>query len=169
MGILDRLGNVIKSHINYDSGNGFEKTSSNGRSSGRRSFERSHDPDLNAAYEELDDFLRGNNGNGNDAKWKPYAKEREKTARPIPEDVKNAFAELKLTPEATAEECKEAYKKLLKIHHPDRHAKHEGNLKKATAKTAKVNDAYERLEKWFAKNSRKDSGEAPSSQRNYDS
>ena len=142
MGIWDRLGNVIKSYVNSSDERVFGKNASQ-----RRSSFRSSDPDLDAAYEELDDFLRGD-GDKDRAK----VKSDEKTAKwkkPIPEDIKKAFIELGLTPEATMEECKEAYKNLLKTHHPDRHAKHEGNMKKATDKTARVNAAYERIVKWF--------------------
>jgi curved DNA-binding protein CbpA len=49
---------------------------------------------------------------------------------------------------AGAEECKTAYKNLLKIHHPDRHAGHEGNFKKATERSMKINAAWDRIEKW---------------------
>jgi curved DNA-binding protein CbpA len=41
-----------------------------------------------------------------------------------------------------------AYKKLLKIHHPDRHAGHPGNMKKATEKSARINAAYQKIEHW---------------------
>ena len=140
MGIWDRLGNVIKSYINSDDDRAFDS-----------SFKRRSDPDLDAAYEELDEFLRGGTsaqpGPGGETKGKQ--EKAQKDQRPIPEGIRKDFAELGLTPDATAEECKEAYKKLLKIHHPDRHAKHEGNLKKATEKTARVNASYERLKKWF--------------------
>jgi DnaJ-domain-containing protein 1 len=135
MGIWDRLGNVLKSYINTSDEKVFGKTAS----------QRHYDPDLDAAYEELDDFLRGTKGSEK-AKEQNGGKPAKK---PMPEEVKMAFAELGLTPEATAGECKDAYKKLLKIHHPDRHAKHEGNMKKATGKTSRVNAAYERLMKWF--------------------
>ena len=139
MGIWDRLGSVIKSYLNDSNEAGFTRSSP----------KRQGDPDLNAAYEELDDFLKGNDGK---SKSKVWDDEKEKTAekkRPVPEEIRRDFAELGLTPEASAEECKEAYKKLLKIHHPDRHANHEGNLKKATEKTARVNASYDRLEVWF--------------------
>ena len=139
MGIWDRLESVIKSYFNDSNDAVFT-----GSGSGRHG-----DPDLNAAYEELDDFLKGNDSKD---KSKAWADEKEKPAekkRPVPEEIRQDFAELGLTPEASAEECKEAYKRLLKIHHPDRHANHEGNLKKATEKTARVNAAYDRLEAWF--------------------
>ena len=141
MGILDRLGNVIKSYVNIDD-EVFKK-----------SYSKKHsDPDLNAAFEELDDFLHGDEAG---EKFKTYeAKageetDKKKKTRPIPEGLKKDFAELGLTPEATAEECKEAYKRLLKVHHPDRHAKHEGNTEKATEKSARVNASYDRLVDWF--------------------
>jgi len=141
MGIWDRLESVIKSYFNDG-----KETVFTGRGAGRHG-----DPDVDAAYEELDDFLKGNDGKDKE-KAKIWGDEKEKTAekkRPVTEEIRQAFAELGLTPEASAEECKEAYKKLLKIHHPDRHANHEGNLKKATEKTARVNAAYDRLEAWF--------------------
>ena len=144
MGIWERLGTMIKSYATFEAGG--ERVF---RGSGSK---RHGDPDLDAAYEELDDFLRGNakGGAGEDAaaKSSAFSGKKEKV-RPVPEELKQDFAELGLSPEATAEECKEAYKKLLKLHHPDRHAKHEENMKKATAKTARINEAYERVRKYL--------------------
>ena len=122
MGIWDRLESVLKSYVN----DGSENVS-------WRHTSRS-DPDLQAAYEELDDFLKG---------------KTHEHVKPVPDDVRRAFAELGLECSATLEECKEAYKKLLKEHHPDRHAKHKTNMEKATDKTARLNEAYERLVEWF--------------------
>lgn len=148
MGIWDRLGNVVKSYLN-DTDREIRWRSS----SGRRARTEHTDPDVEAAYEELDEFLRGESAPDSDGrKTAGSGKARgagEKKAAPVPEDIKKDFAELGLAPEASAEQCKEAYKRLLKIHHPDRHANHPGNLKKATEKTARVNAAYERLENWF--------------------
>jgi DnaJ-domain-containing protein 1 len=136
MGIWDRLGSVIKSYINDESDKLF----------GNRSKWRS-DPDLDAAYEELDGYLNGKDS-GEKASGGEEAEKQKKT-RPVPEEIRQDFAELGLEPTATAEECKEAYKKLQKIHHPDRHVNHDENMKKATAKAARVNAAYDRLVIWF--------------------
>jgi hypothetical protein len=65
-----------------------------------------------------------------------------------PEELRRDFAELGLPFGAGAEECKAAYKRLLKLHHPDRHAGHEGNMRKATEKSARINAAYDRIETW---------------------
>jgi DnaJ-domain-containing protein 1 len=144
MGIMDRLGNVIKSYLNNDDERIF--------GSGGRERRPSHDPDLDAAFDELNDFLNtdkakddaGPDSFGRDA----GAKSRNEAFRSIPEELRSDFAELGVAFGASEAECKEAYKKLLKIHHPDRHAGHEGNMKKATEKTARINAAYDRIEKW---------------------
>ncbi|MCL2008579.1 MAG: J domain-containing protein [Treponema sp.] len=130
MGIFDRLGSVLKSYINDDSG----------KINWRNTSRQRGDPDLDAAFEELDDFLHGTDG-----KNAP----RQRAQKPVPKDVLEAFAELGLEEGAGLEECREAYKALLKKHHPDRHAKHPGNLQKATIKTARLNAANERLLAWF--------------------
>jgi DnaJ-domain-containing protein 1 len=173
MGILDRLGNVIKSYLLDDEEKVFGKTSVKSRGSG--------DPDLDAAMDELNDFL----GKGPKAgytrteySYTEYRNTREgaqysrteysrteysgkgagktgkaggnggNSASATGEELKADFAELGLSPDASAEECKTAYKKLLKIHHPDRHAGHAANMKKATEKTTRINAAYDRIEKW---------------------
>jgi curved DNA-binding protein CbpA len=162
MGIWDRLGDVIKSYLNDDDEKLF------GRNSRRRSG--SADPDLNEAFDELNDFLdrdkaggagvggeSGTGGNagvgGSDAFGRgsasggTWGRDRQDPGKP-PEELRSDFAELGLGFGASAEECKSAYKKLLKIHHPDRHAGHEGNFRKATEKSARINAAYDRIENW---------------------
>jgi DnaJ-domain-containing protein 1 len=139
MGIWDRLGSVIKSYINDGNDAVFTRDGS----------KRQGDPDFNAAYEELDDFLKGNDSKGKSKLWDDEKEKATEKKRPVPEELRRDFAELGLSPEASAEECKDAYKKLLKKHHPDRYANHEENMKKATEKTARVNAAYDRLEAWF--------------------
>jgi DnaJ-domain-containing protein 1 len=141
MGILHRLGNVIKSYLNDEDGNTFSRSESEKRRSG-------HDPDLDAAFEELEDFLnhdRPGPGFQGKAGQKPGAREQ---TPPVPEELRRDFAELEVPFGASREACKESYKKLLKIHHPDRHAAQERNMKKATEKTARLNAAYDRIEKW---------------------
>jgi len=130
MGIWERLGNVVRSYLSGDNDGSVHGS------------EWRDDSDLHAAYEELDDFLRGKEapkGTGGGTGKSPR----------VPEELWADFAELGLGPEATAEECKEAYKRLLKLHHPDRHAANTAAINEATGKTVRINAAYERLEKWF--------------------
>jgi curved DNA-binding protein CbpA len=136
MGVFDRLGTIINSYFNDFSG----ETS--------RSFRSSGDPDIDAAYEELDDYL-----NRKERHFEKEAKQNFETAKQSrvnlpPEELRVDFDLLGVPFGADFETCKAAYKKLLKIHHPDRHAGHEGNYQKATQKSAKINAAWDRIEKW---------------------
>jgi hypothetical protein len=159
MGIFDRLGDVLKSYLNDDEGRVFGRRHEGTQGSPER---WRGDPDVEAAFEELDEFLnRGKtgasfrddaagsregsrdasrgaagNGSGDRSVWQ------------APESLRPDFAELGLPLGASAKECKAAYKKLLKLHHPDRHAGHVGNMKKATEKSTRINAAFDRIEKW---------------------
>jgi len=154
MGMWDRLGNVIKSYLNDDD-------TLRGDSPNRRDWRNrasSNDPDLNAAFDELNDYLNKDNKSGDyssadwNKKWEKYntpgSQPNQKGEGSPPAELRPDFEELGVTFGASADECKEAYKKLLKIHHPDRHANNEGNFKKATSKSAKLNAAYDRIEQW---------------------
>jgi hypothetical protein len=165
VGIFDRLGDVIKSYLNDEDGRIFGAS--------RERDGRSGDPDLDAAWDEVNDYLKGGaSGQGgqrakvNESRdsgasgagdaWgaRPGAtgpSSRQGAAPRVPEELRPDFAELGLAFGASADECKAAYKRLLKLHHPDRHAGHEGNLRKATEKSARINAAYDRIEKWRAR------------------
>jgi DnaJ-class molecular chaperone len=147
MGIFDRLGDVISSYINNDDKQIFGR--------GRSEF-RSTDPDVNEAYDELNDFL--NKDRARSGRWADenpdentggsQTKSGKSSNNRVPEELKSCFDELGVPFGASIEDCKQAYKSLLKIHHPDKHAKHPGNFQKATQKTAKINAAYDKIEKW---------------------
>ncbi|MCL2130497.1 MAG: J domain-containing protein [Treponema sp.] len=131
MGIWERLGTVVKSYLNDDESGTFEKSTSRS----------SIDPDLNAAYDELNDFLKGKENREKHEKKEPQKK--------VPEELCKYFTELGLPPGSSMDECKIAYKKLLKLHHPDRHAGESEKIKKATEKSALLNTAYDQIEKWY--------------------
>ena len=145
MGIWERLGNVLKSYIN-DTDTTYRQRTGRG------------DPDYNAAYDELNDFLKKDKAE-TDGKARPAATDEPKSGSAFsgtgapkqnaaPEELRPDFNELGVAFGASADECKEAYKKLMKLHHPDRHATHEGNFQKATAKSTRINAAYERITTW---------------------
>lgn len=151
MGIWDRLGSVINSYINDMIGEKY----------GESVFRRSGDPDLDAAYDELDDYLNHGNSSGKKEqayKWKDTSYNDSQTGSRQtgknfpPNELRADFECLGVPFGADIETCRIAYKKLLKIHHPDRHAGHEGNYKKATERSAKINAAWDRIEKWHQEN-----------------
>ncbi|WP_461256125.1 J domain-containing protein [Treponema sp. R80B11-R83G3] len=136
MGIFDRLGTIINSYFN-DFGN---------ETAGR--FKSTGDPDYDAAYEELDDYLNRKEYRFEKEANKGFSGAKPSGAKLPPEELRPDFDLLGVQFGADNETCKAAYKNLLKIHHPDRHAGHEGNYKKATEKSAKINAAWDRIEKW---------------------
>jgi DnaJ-domain-containing protein 1 len=152
VGIFDRLEDLVKSYLNSD----------DTPFSASRERRRYGDPDLDSAYEELNEFLNaGKSGaaggfpggnsraGGNDAAAGRAAR-NESAGNPVPGELRGDFAELGVPFGAPVGECKAAYKQLLKKHHPDRHAGHAGNMRKATEKSARVNAAFERIERWRA-------------------
>jgi DnaJ-class molecular chaperone len=142
MGIWDRLGNILKSYVN-DGADHLNR---------HKPFGRSLDDDYNAAYEELEGFLKGEKADSGRDAGPNAANGKAHWNRPVPPELKADFAELGLSPEATEEECKEAYKKLLKIYHPDRHSNNPDFINESTEKAARINAAYDRIEKWYKLN-----------------
>ena len=147
MGIWERFANVLKSYIN----DGTERVFGEDRPRWGHK-----DDDYNTAYEELNDYLKGDKAKDWDAESEAKNNESEKSKkretpgkRPVPAELKKDFAELGLSPGASEDACKEAYKKLLKIHHPDRHTGNPDKIKEATEMAAKINAAYDRLVTWF--------------------
>jgi curved DNA-binding protein CbpA len=136
MGVFDRLGTIINSYFNDFSG----------ETSGR--FKSSGDPDFDAAYEELDDYLNRKEHHSEKETNSYYEAAKPSGVKLPPEELRSDFELLGVSFGADNETCKAAYKNLLKIHHPDRHAGHEGNYQKATQKSAKINAAWDRIEKW---------------------
>lgn len=149
MGIIDRLGDVLRSYLH-----GEDEPSSYGPA--RPGY---GDPDLDAAYEELNDFLGGAAGSGRSGStgrsenngaggFRSAGQGFAGKVPSVPESLKGDFAELGLPPGSSPGDCKSAYKRLLKLHHPDRHAGHKENMRKATEKSARINAAYDRIRRW---------------------
>ncbi len=174
---FDRLGDIIKGFLDDEDQGLFGSSSHQNRGRGFT------DPDLDAAFEELDDYLKGGSSDSSSAKNNrgstsganrssdsrsgrqgsagatgDYSRgsnassggysQRARDPSAPPESLRKDFAELGVPFGSDEATCKGAYKKLLKVHHPDRHAGHPGNMRKATEKSARINASYQRIEKW---------------------
>ncbi|GHU47293.1 hypothetical protein FACS1894200_02420 [Spirochaetia bacterium] len=140
MGIIDRLGTVIRSYLQEDTVDSAKTNTGTKAHTG--------DPDYNAAMDELDELLGKAQTHKNEHAWTKTR--RSAASNPVmPPELQKDFAELGLSPSAAFEECKAAYKTLLKKHHPDRHAGNPADMKKATEKSTRINAAYDRIGKWF--------------------
>jgi DnaJ-domain-containing protein 1 len=152
MGIIDRLADLVRSYLLEDEDEYDRKPSG----------QRFKDPDAAVAYDELNEYLRGeprgnaSSGVSGDSASASSASSASSSgggaassgASRVPPAIARDFAELGLDPASSPDTCKAAYKKLLKIHHPDRHAGHAGNMRKATEKSARINAAFDRIERW---------------------
>lgn len=126
-------------------------------SDAKRSAHRSGDPDLDAAMDELDDFLSSARGDEEAAEREKARRRAEEEARakasaaPSPgrdQRLAAAYEYLGLPFGTPLEEVKAKYKKLLLKHHPDRHAGNPENIKKATETSARINEAWRIIEAW---------------------
>lgn len=86
---------------------------------------------------------------GGRAAERPAPKKRA-SAVPVPLELAEDFLVLGLKPGEPLEECKKAWKLMLKMHHPDRHQGSESEKKKAEQATINITRAYRRIERWFA-------------------
>lgn len=160
--IFDRLGTLLRSFMNDDEP--FSERRSGARPSGERPFSNpasSGDPFLDEAMEELDAFL-------NDDREREERLRREREERAEREyrggqdrssgaqgfraneraKLAAAYKVLGLTPAAGFDEVRASYKRLLKLHHPDRHGADPEAQRRATEVCARINDAYRIIETW---------------------
>jgi DnaJ-domain-containing protein 1 len=162
--IFDRFERLFKSWVA-----GEAETLGDGPSRGARTSRGySSDPDLDAAMDELDDFLdRGRTET--EARERREAadrsrREREEAARGTssrgsyssartgysgpPQEIVQAYRTLGLAYGTPFPQVKTQYKKLLMQNHPDRNSATPEQLKRSTDISAQINNAYQRIETW---------------------
>jgi len=122
--LFDRFGNLLKSVP------------------GDTSFS---DPDLQQAWDELEDFLNG------EENVKPASK-KASASRPsapaVPPQLLEAYKLFGSKPGAPLEEVAKSYRRLLRIHHPDRYASDPAAFAKATEKTKGLTSAFRRIKEY---------------------
>jgi DnaJ-domain-containing protein 1 len=122
---------------------------------------RSGDADLDAAMDELDDFLDLGRTESEARERDRARREREAaanrasgafTGRPSgpPAALVQAYRSLGLSYGVPFPEVKAAYKRLLMQNHPDRNSATPEQLKRSTEISAMLNSAYQRIETWNA-------------------
>lgn len=143
--LFDRLATLLKSLFADDD---WEHKSSNYEN---RSSKTTGDPFFDEAWEELDAFLRDDR-----EKQERYRRKHEEDQRAwsrsseyTASEVNDALKVLGLSRGASFTEVKQAYKRLLKEHHPDKFASDPVKQKKATEVCAVYNQAYAILEKYY--------------------
>jgi DnaJ-domain-containing protein 1 len=142
---FDKLGDILKNATRGESSDDIFN----------RKSARTGDPDLDEAFEELDEFLKT-------GKEKPrpesagqeqpnYRQYQNRAPSGPPQEILDAYNELKLAYGNKLPEVRAQYKKLLKQYHPDKNADNPEKLRIATEITQKINVAYQRIETWLEK------------------
>lgn len=145
--IFDRLGNLIKSFVQSDSG------SENSRGSS--------DPDLNDAWDELDEYLRTgkerdqqgadstarqNDGGNRSTQGGAYSG-RSRAGEP-PEELRQDYGNLELPFGAPFDAVRKAYKTMLIEYHPDKHSGSQDRQRIANEITKKINYSFQRIKRY---------------------
>jgi hypothetical protein len=139
---FDRLGRVLRSIFSEDEDRIHDDPSS------RRGFV---DPDMDEAYEELDEFLKTgkNTEHGDRQRQHSYSRSTGSNSgkRQGEElDLMKDYKTLEVPFGAPFEEVKKSYKRLLRQYHPDKHAHDPEKLKTATEITQRINVAFAHIE-----------------------
>jgi DnaJ-domain-containing protein 1 len=134
-GFIDRLAGLLRSLFSEDGG-------AQGGRGASGAPPRHHDPDLQNAWEELDEFMRTGS---NDS-----ARTRSRRAAPPPrqppdESLRLDYANLEVPFGADIDTVRRSYKRLMLKYHPDKHAGDPEKQKIALEITKKVNESFERI------------------------
>ncbi len=151
--IFDRLGNLLKSWLSDDQSNDRQNSSSS---------HKTGDADLDDSMAELDAFLNDDRETQEKlrlqkeerirAEAESHARARGMRPQPaLPQKLLDAYKVLGLAYGCDFALVKSSYKRLLKEHHPDKHGNSAEAQKKATATSARINDAYRVMEAWNEK------------------
>ena len=136
--LLDRLGELLKGLFSGGAGSSRGRTDTFGRSGGWQQDGHSpRDPDLEAAWRELDDYLRAGS--------EPPRGSGPGTRPAADESVRRDYANLEVPFGADIEDVRRSYKSLVLRYHPDRFAADPEKQAIALEITKKINESFERI------------------------
>lgn len=138
--LFDRLGDLLRTVL------GGDQATAAGHRRGRP--QRPDDPDLAAAWEELDAFLDSDAAAAGGRRQSAAGGGPRSAAADGPHEyLRRDYATLGVAFGAPLREVKSAYKRLMQAHHPDRFANDPRRQAVATRKAAAINAAYARIER----------------------
>ncbi|MGA2975603.1 MAG: J domain-containing protein [Spirochaetia bacterium] len=131
-GFIDRLADFLRSLLGSDG------EPSRGGAQGAESA-HFRDPDLQDAWEELDDYMRTGKSDPKRNRESPRAR------RPVDESLRQDYANLEVPFGADIETVRKSYKTLILKYHPDKFAGDPQKQKVALEITKKINESFERI------------------------
>jgi DnaJ-domain-containing protein 1 len=146
-GFIDRFAEFLRSLFSED-GKGAGGRPPGGQ--GRRAEEtRFRDPDVQNAWEELDEYMRGTTGETAGGRGESAGGRRESRSagprRPVDESLRPDYANLEVPFGADTATVMKSYKSLIIKYHPDKHAADPEKQKLALDITKRINQSYERI------------------------
>ena len=138
---IDRLADFIKSLRNADR----PAPTSSGGSGGQRY----RDPDVQAAWEELDEFMK--TGTNTDKGRRPAGGSAREALKPPDESLRPDYANLEVPFGADMETVRASYKRLVLKYHPDRQGSDPDLQRISLEIMKKINQSFERLRTWHEK------------------
>ncbi|MDE0027346.1 MAG: J domain-containing protein [Spirochaetaceae bacterium] len=138
--LFDRLGDMLRAVLGGDGAGAAD------RGPQRRRPLHTDDPDLAAAWEELESFLDGDDESTDGARSSTSGTTGAGAPHPR-EPLRADYATLGVAFDAPLSEVKRAYKRLMQAHHPDRFAHDPARQADATRKAALINSAFARIER----------------------
>ena len=138
--LFDRLGDILRTVLGGDGPGAVTG------SAPRRRPLHTDDPDLAAAWEELESFLDADEQPARDRPSSASGRTGAGAAHP-PDPLRAAYATLGVAFDAPLSEVKRAYKRLMQAHHPDRFTHDPARQAAATRTAAVINSAFARIER----------------------
>ena len=114
------------------------------------------DDDYREAWEELDEFLQTGTSTGSTRSSTRGGSARSgygggpTGTRLPPEELRKDYALFGVSFGAPFEEVRDAYRRLMRTHHPDLHSHDSQAQREATHKSQELNTAYQRIKAWEA-------------------
>jgi len=134
-GFIDRLAELLKTLFGSEGGSG---SGAGTRGQAARSRGATADPDFQAAWEELNEYI-------NTGRNRRTSRSSGPRVRPADESLRQDFANLEVPFGADMEEVRKSYKRLMLKYHPDRHAGDPEKQKLALEIAKKINQSFERI------------------------
>jgi hypothetical protein len=160
MDFIDRLAGILRSLMgdrNEDTpGRAGGRTGGPGGSSGgpggspEGAGQGYRDPDLRAAWEELEEYMRGGSGGGSAGRTGTTGTgssggRYRRPEPPVEESLRKDFANLEVPFGADIETVRKSYKALVLRYHPDKFAGDPEKQRVALEITKKINESFERI------------------------
>lgn len=112
----------------------------------------SHDPDMQAAWEELESFLQGDSS---PQQQKPHSRSHKANSHQSQESIRSDLAGLRKDYKtlevpflADIDTVRSSYKRLVQSYHPDRFAHDPERMRMATEVTLRLTSAYTRIKEF---------------------